>query len=165
MITQTERLIIRPFTEQDIEALYLMNSNPAMLKYIPTAAFTSHEQAEVLFHNVIQADYQQHGFGRWAVEHKADNKVIGFCGPKFIPEFNEVEIGYRYFPEYWGMGIGSEAAQAALKVFPQFGIDKTIALILEGNVASEAVAKRIGMSWREYSEFMGHRVNIYARTL
>lgn len=53
MITQTERLIIRPFTEQDIEALYLMNSNPAMLKYIPTAAFTSREQAEVLFHNVL----------------------------------------------------------------------------------------------------------------
>lgn len=163
MITQTERLIIRPFTEQDIEALYLMNSNPAMLKYIPTAAFTSREQAVELFHKVIQADYQQHGFGRWAVEHKADNKVIGFCGPKFIPEFNEVEIGYRYFPEYWGMG--SEAAQAALKVFPQFGIDKAIALILEGNVASEAVAKRIGMYWREQNDFMGHRVNIYAKTL
>lgn len=165
MITQTERLIIRPFTEQDIDALFLMNSIPAMLKYIPTAAFTSREQAEALFHNVILQDYQQRGFGRWAVEHKADNKVIGFCGPKFIPEFNEVELGYRYFPEYWGMGIGSEAAQAALKAFPQFGIDKTIALILEGNVGSEGVAKRVGMHWREQNEFMGHRVNIYAKVL
>jgi RimJ/RimL family protein N-acetyltransferase len=165
MITQTERLIIRPFTEQDIDALFLMNSIPAMLKYSPTAAFTSREQAEALFHNVILQDYQQRGFGRWAVEHKADNKVIGFCGPKFIPEFNEVELGYRYFPEYWGMGIGSEAAQAALKAFPQFGIDKTIALILEGNVGSEGVAKRVGMHWREQNEFMGHRVNIYAKVL
>ncbi|PIW62814.1 GNAT family N-acetyltransferase [Shewanella sp. CG12_big_fil_rev_8_21_14_0_65_47_15] len=165
MITQTERLIIRPFTEQDIDALFLMNSIPAMLKYIPTAAFTSREQAEALFHNVILQDYQQRGFGRWAVEHKADNKVIGFCGPKFIPEFNEVELGYRYFPEYWGMGIGSEAALAALKAFPQFGIDKTIALILEGNVGSEGVAKRVGMHWREQNEFMGHRVNIYAKVL
>ena len=83
MITQTNRLIIRPFTEQDCDALYLMNSNPAMLKYIPTAAFTSREQAVELFHQVIQADYQQHGFGRWAVEHKADNKVIGFAGLNF----------------------------------------------------------------------------------
>lgn len=165
MITQTERLIIRPFTAQDIDALYLMNSNSAMLKYIPTDPFTDREQAEVLFHNVILEDYLQRGFGRWAVEHKADKKVIGFCGPKFIPEFNEVELGYRYFPEYWGMGIGSEAAQAALEMFPQFGIDKAIALILEGNLGSEGVAKRVGMHWREQNEFMGHRINIYAKVL
>lgn len=165
MITQTERLIIRPFTAQDIDALYLMNSNSAMLKYIPTDPFTDREQAEVLFHNVILEDYLQRGFGRWAVEHKADKKVIGFCGPKFIPEFNEVELGYRYFPEYWGMGIGSEAAQAALGKFPQFGIDKAIALILEGNLGSEGVAKRVGMHWREQNEFMGHRINIYAKVL
>ncbi|WP_297897038.1 GNAT family N-acetyltransferase [Shewanella sp.] len=165
MITQTERLIIRPFTAQDIDALYLMNSNAAMLKYIPTDPFTDREQAEVLFHNVILEDYLQRGFGRWAVEHKADKKVIGFCGPKFIPEFNEVELGYRYFPEYWGMGIGSEAAQATLEMFPQFGIDKAIALILEGNLGSEGVAKRVGMHWREQNEFMGHRINIYAKVL
>lgn len=165
MITQTERLIIRPFTAQDIDALYLMNSNSAMLKYIPTDPFTDREQAGVLFHNVILEDYLQRGFGRWAVEHKADKKVIGFCGPKFIPEFNEVELGYRYFPEYWGMGIGSEAAQAALEMFPQFGIDKAIALILEGNLGSEGVAKRVGMHWREQNEFMGHRINIYAKVL
>ncbi|WP_198780206.1 GNAT family N-acetyltransferase [Shewanella putrefaciens] len=165
MITQTERLIIRPFTAQDIDALYLMNSNSAMLKYIPTDPFTDREQADALFHNVILEDYLQRGFGRWAVEHKADKKVIGFCGPKFIPEFNEVELGYRYFPEYWGMGIGSEAAQAALEMFPQFGIDKAIALILEGNLGSEGVAKRVGMHWREQNEFMGHRINIYAKVL
>ena len=165
MITQTERLIIRPFTEQDCEALYLMNSNPAMLKYIPTAAFTAREQAVELFHKVIQVDYQQPGFGRWAVEHKADKRVIGFCGPKFIPEFSEVELGYRYFPEYWGTGIGTEAAFAALAEFKRFGIDQTIALILAGNLGSEGVAKRVGMHWREQNEFMGHQVNIYAKVL
>ncbi|MGL4939009.1 GNAT family N-acetyltransferase [Shewanella sp.] len=165
MIIQTERLIIRPFTEQDCDALYLMNSLPAMLKYIPMAAFTSREQAVELFHNVILMDYQQRGFGRWAVEHKADNKVIGFCGPKFIVELNEVELGYRYFPEYWGQGIGTEAATATLEALSPLGIEKVIALILEGNLASEAVAKRVGMHWRECSEFMGHNVNIYAKTL
>lgn len=165
MIIQTERLLLRPFNEQDVDALYLMNSNPAMLKYIPIAPFTDREQARALFHNVILQDYQQRGFGRWAVEHKADNRVIGFCGPKFIPEFNEVEIGYRYFPEYWGKGIGTEAAEAALSVFPQFGIKQTIALILEGNLGSETVAKRVGMYWREHSEFMGHKINVYAKIL
>lgn len=64
MIIETERLLLRPFNEQDVDALYLMNSNPAMLKYIPTAPFTDREQARELFHNVILQDYQQRGFGR-----------------------------------------------------------------------------------------------------
>ncbi|MGL5360867.1 MAG: GNAT family N-acetyltransferase [Shewanella sp.] len=165
MITQTERLIIRPFTEQDCEALFLMNSHPAMLQYIPVAAFTSREQAAELFHKVIQVDYQQHGFGRWAVEHKMDQRVIGFCGPKFIPEMQEVELGYRYFPQYWGQGIGTEAARAALAEFTRFGIDKAIALILEGNIGSQRVAERVGMHWREQTDFMGHKVNVYAKVL
>ncbi|QYJ80194.1 GNAT family N-acetyltransferase [Shewanella acanthi] len=165
MITQTERLILRPFCEEDVDALFMMNSIPEMLTYIPMAPLTSTEQAMEIFHQVIQQDYKQHGFGRWAVVHKADDKVIGFCGPKFIPEYNEVEIGYRYFPEYWRQGIATEAAEAALKAFPKFGINKTIALILEGNIGSEMVAKRVGMQWREQNEFMGHRVNVYAKHL
>ena len=165
MITQTERLIIRPFTEQDCDALFLMNSNPAMLKFIPTPAFASPEQAVELFHQVIKVDYQLHGFGRWAVEHKADKRVIGFCGPKFIPEFNEVELGYRYFPEYWRQGIGVEAALAAVAEFSCLGIEQFIALILEGNIGSERVAQRVGMHWREQNQFMGHKVNIYGRLL
>lgn len=165
MIVQTERLILRPFIEQDIDALFLMNSIPEMLKYIPIAPLTTREQAADIYHNVIQADYQQHGFGRWAVEHKADNCVIGFCGPKFLPEFNEVEIGYRYFPQYWGQGIGVEAANAAITQFIDLGIDQFIALILEGNLGSEGVAKRIGMHWREETNYHEHKVNIYAKKL
>lgn len=165
MIIETERLIIREFNEQDIDALYEMNRNPEILTYIPTDPFTSKEQAETLFHNVIQTDYINHGFGRWAVYHRQDQKVIGFCGPKFIEELNEVELGYRLLPEYWGKGIASEASNAVVSVSPNYGIKEIIALILIGNKKSESVAKKAGLTLREQIEFMNCPVNLYHRTL
>ncbi|UJF23519.1 GNAT family N-acetyltransferase [Shewanella sp. OMA3-2] len=162
MIVETERLVLRPFTANDVHSLFLLNSLPDILTYIPMDPFTEESQAADIFENVIKADYQQHGFGRWAVHHKVDNRVIGFCGPKYLPEFDKVELGYRYFPEYWGKGIGYEAAQAALNTFkPLHGIELAIALILHGNVGSEAVARKVGMSVFEQSEYCGHKVHVY----
>lgn len=161
VIAETERLLIRPFQVEDAEALFLLNSIPEILTYIPAEPFTDVAQAQAMLVNVIFEDYERRGFGRWAVEHKQDGKVIGFCGPKYITEYNEVELGYRYLPEYWGQGIGVEAATAALTAFPTFGIKEAIALILEGNLGSEAVAKKVGMQLREPNVFMGHKVNVY----
>jgi ribosomal-protein-alanine N-acetyltransferase len=166
IIAETERLILRPFTISDVPSLFLLNSIPEILTYIPAEPMTQESQALEIFENVITADYQLHGFGRWAVHHKADNKVIGFCGPKYLPEFDKVELGYRYLPEYWKKGIGYEAAQAAINTFkPLHGIELAIALILHGNVGSEAVAKKVGMSVFEQSEYYGHKVHVYQRDL
>lgn len=166
IITETPRLILRPFVEDDAEALFLMNSIPEILTYIPQEPLTSIAEAKEIFTSIIQADYQKHGFGRWAVHHKEDNKVIGFCGPKYLPEYDKVEIGYRYLPEYWGKGIGNEAAQAVVDTLkPQFDIDLVIALILHGNTGSEAIAKKLGMSIHEESEYLGSKVHVYQMAL
>ncbi|ABL99639.1 GNAT family N-acetyltransferase [Shewanella amazonensis] len=166
IITTTDRLILRHFNEGDIEALFLMNSIPEILTYIPIEPFTDMAQAEKLLHEVIFEDYRSRGFGRWAVEHKASGKVIGFCGPKFIPEYDKVELGYRYLPEYWGQGIGSEAASAAIAEFkPRLGIDEAIALILDGNFGSMGVARHIGMEPQQRDKFMEHDVTVFHKWL
>ncbi|QSX31812.1 MULTISPECIES: GNAT family N-acetyltransferase [Shewanella] len=166
MITETDRLVLRHFNEGDIEALFQMNSIPEILTYIPTEPFTDRAQAEKLLHEVIYADYSSRGFGRWAVEHRESGKVIGFCGPKYIPEFDKVELGYRYFPEYWGQGIGAEAAKAAIAEFKSIcKVDEAIALILDGNLGSMGVARKVGMEPNGRSEFMGHGVTVFHRWL
>ncbi|MBV7315776.1 GNAT family N-acetyltransferase [Shewanella sp. NIFS-20-20] len=166
LVTTTERLIIRQFTEDDIEALFMMNSRTEMLTYIPTVPFTELSQAESLLKHVVFADYKKHGFGRWAVAHKVSGEVIGFCGPKYLPDLDKIEIGYRYFPECWGQGLGTEAARAVIDIcYPNFKINEIIALILAGNIGSEQVAKRIGMHWQQEQEFMGYQVNQYYKRL
>ncbi len=164
-IAETDRLILRRFEAKDVESLFLLNSIPEVLTYIPGAPMTCRSQAEDILENVLLKNYRERGFGRWAVEHKADNKVIGFCGPTYIKEFDEVELGYRYLPEYWGKGIGSEAGHAALSRFKDHGIDEAIALILLGNKGSEGVARKLGMAERERSKFMGHKVNVFHKVL
>lgn len=165
IIAETDRLILRHFDERDTQALFLLNSLPEVLTYIPGAPMTSLSQASDILENVILANYRELGYGRWAVEHKADGKVIGFCGPKLITEFNEVELGYRYLPQYWGKGIGFEAGTAALARFKDYDIHEAIALILLGNKGSEGVARKLGMVERNRDKFMGHKVNVFHKVL
>ncbi|QQX82076.1 GNAT family N-acetyltransferase [Shewanella sp. KX20019] len=165
IIVETERLVLRRFEPRDTKAIFLLNSIPEILTYIPGAPMTNISQAEQILNNMILKNYEQFGYGRWAVEHKADAKVIGFCGPKYIEEFDEVELGYRYLPAYWGQGIASEAGSAALSKFMDYGIKEAIALILIGNKGSEGVAKKLGMSDRGRDKFMGHKVNVFHKHL
>ncbi|MFT5705516.1 MAG: ribosomal-protein-alanine N-acetyltransferase [Shewanella sp.] len=165
IIAETERLILRRFTVEDKHAVFLLNSIPEILTYIPGEPMASVDQAEQILNELVFPGYEKFGFGRWAVEHKADNKVIGFCGPTFVQEFNEVELGYRYLPEYWGTGIGFEAANAALSVIPSFDVNHVIALILLGNRGSEALARKVGMTERGRDSFMGHKVNVFEKQL
>ncbi|BAJ02697.1 GNAT family N-acetyltransferase [Shewanella violacea] len=165
IIAETERLILRHFETKDIQSLFLLNSIPEILTYIPGAPMTSIDQAEKIFSDVILVSYEEFGYGRWAVEHKADKKVIGFCGPKYITEFEEVELGYRYLPDYWGQGYGSEAGKSALETFPDFDVHEAIAIILLGNKGSENLAIKLGMEQRNRDSFMGHKVNIFHKHL
>ncbi|NRD74945.1 GNAT family N-acetyltransferase [Shewanella sp. VB17] len=165
IVAETERLILRRFTAEDKQAIFLLNSIPEILTYIPGEPMSSVKQAEDILNELIFPHYEQFGFGRWAVEHKMDNKVIGFCGPIFVQEFNEVELGYRYLPEYWGKGIGFEAANASLAEMPSLSINNIIALILLGNKGSEALAKKIGMTERGRDSFMGHKVNVFQKNI
>ncbi|MEZ9199232.1 GNAT family N-acetyltransferase [Shewanella sp. 10N.286.54.B9] len=165
IIAETERLIIRRFESKDTKAIFLLNSIPEILTYIPGAPMTNISQAEEILENMILSSYEQLGYGRWAVEHKADARVIGFCGPKYIEEFGEVELGYRYLPAYWGKGIGFEAGDAALSKFIDYDIQEAIALILIGNRGSEGVAKKLGMQERGRDKFMGHKVNVFHKYL
>ncbi|ABV37859.1 GCN5-related N-acetyltransferase [Shewanella sediminis HAW-EB3] len=165
IIAETDRLVLRQFNDQDTHAIYLLNSIPEILTYIPGEPMSSVSQAEQILNEVILPSYEELGYCRWAVEHKADKKVIGFCGPKFVTEFNEVELGYRYLPEYWGKGIGFEAGSKALEAFPQFGINEAIALILLGNRGSEALARKVGMIERGRDSYMGHKVTVFHKQL
>ncbi len=165
MIVETERLIIRQFDEQDIDALYEMNRDPKILTYIPTEPFTDISQAQALYFDVVLPNYEKYGYGRWAIYHKKDAQVIGFCGPKYIDEMDEVEIGYRLLPKYWGAGIATEAFQSIIPVLHKYGINEVVSLILFGNEASESVAKKSGLIFREQSRFMNCDINIYHRNL
>jgi RimJ/RimL family protein N-acetyltransferase len=86
LFIETERLLIRPFTMDDIEPSYQMNLDGEVSRYTSDGGVVSREEIERRIVEHVFGDYQKHGFGRLAVELKSEKKFIGFTGLKYMDE-------------------------------------------------------------------------------
>jgi len=144
---QTKRLRLRLFTLADVQIMFELNSDPEVIKYAEATPARDVQEARQRLEQGPLADYENHGYGRFAVELKETGNVIGFCGIKYLPEIDLPEIGYRYLKEYWGRGIGTEAARVCVDFArDDLKIKKLIALIVPENTGSIKVAEKLGMS-------------------
>lgn len=145
---ETERTILREFTKEDYMAIYEFGSNKEVQKYTGDELVESPEMAKERLEHVIFSDYNKYGYGRFAVWHKEDQKVIGFAGLKYIPEFDETDIGYRFLPKYWGKGIATETALPFIKYgFEELKLERIIGLAMPDNIASCKVLEKIGLEF------------------
>ena len=142
---ETARLRLRLFTPEDVRIMFRLSTDPDVIKYADTPAKDMAEARQRLQDGPL-SDYEKYGYGRFAVEWKETGEVIGFCGIKYLPEIDLPEVGYRYLKEYWGRGIGTEAAQICVEFArDDLEIEKLIALIMPENSASIKVAEKLGM--------------------
>lgn len=143
---ETERLRLRLFTLDDVRIMYRLSTDPDVIKYADTPVKNMAEAKQRLEDGPL-FDYEKYDYGRFAVELKETGEVIGFCGIKYLPEIDLPELGYRYLKEYWGRGIGTEAAQVCVEFArADLEIEKLIALIMPENIASIRVAEKMGMT-------------------
>jgi len=143
---ETTRLRLRQFTHDDLQVMWVLGTDPDVIRYADSPARNMQEVRQRLEQGPL-ADYKKYGYGRFAVELKETGKVIGFCGIKYLPEIDLPEVGYRYLKEYWGRGIGTEAAEVCVGFArDDLKIKKLIALIIAENIASIRVAEKLGMS-------------------
>jgi RimJ/RimL family protein N-acetyltransferase len=94
--------------------------------------------------------WDRHGFGLWAVMERHSDEIIGWVGPShpaFIPDLSDrIEIGWTLRPPWWGRGIATEGAEAAIDaVFEHLDTDEVISLIHHTNARSIGVSERLGM--------------------
>jgi len=117
-VLETERLLMREFRASDNEAMFAMDSNPNVHRYLGNQPLTKIEECDAYIKS-IQKQYAENGIGRFVVILKETQEIIGWAGLKLItePENNHVnfyDIGYRFAEAYWGKGYGYEAAKAWL---------------------------------------------------
>ena len=150
-ILETERLLLRHQVIEDLDDLWALYCDPEITKYIPDAPRSREEAQEEL-------EWHMHGhpkhpeLGLWATIHKETGEFIGRCGllPWTIDDVNEVEVAYTIARNYWGQGLGSEAAQAILKYgFEKLHLSRMVCLIDPENKASQKVAEKMGMAWEK----------------
>lgn len=147
-ILETDRLIVREFDEGDVEPFYLMGSDPEVIRYTgdPPGGLTGLDHAREVLRSRPLADYQKYGYGRWACVLKATGEVIGFAGLKYLPDKQEIDLGYRLLPPYWGQGFATEASRAVLDYGrTRLGIGRVIAMVDPANTASIRVVEKLGL--------------------
>ena len=144
---RTARLRLRRWLPSDREPFAELNADPVVMKHFP--ALLSREESDAGIARV-EAHFDQHGFGFWAVEVPGSASFIGFIGlaiPRFQAHFTPcVEIGWRLAAAFWNRGYATEGAQAALKFgFEVLGLPEIVSLTVPGNLASRRVMEKIGM--------------------
>jgi len=149
----TQRLLLREFAAGDAEPLYLLNSDPEVLRYTGDEPFPDVHAAAEFIRNYTH--YRDHGFGRWAVISRSSDEFMGFCGLRKGADGN-VDLGFRLFPGFWAKGIATEAAGAALSAgFNQFGLEEIIGRAMRENLPSISILQKLGMTFREIREEAG----------
>lgn len=141
---ETDRLILREMTVDDASDVFAFNSNADVMRFTGEPPFESLDQARERITNY--PDFETVGYGRWGCELKGDGRLIGFCGLKYLDDLDEVDLGYRFLPEFWGRGLATEACRASVRFgFEVLELERIIALIIPENVASIRVVEKVGM--------------------
>ena len=148
----TERLVLRPFTEADVDAYTAVLQTPEVRKSLYLPDDVGREEAWLGIAQQL-GQWELRGTGQWALELKADGTFIGRAG-SFFPERADwpgIEIGWALHPHHWGRGYATEAGAAAVDyVFAHHDVGEIYSNILPENTASQAVAKRLGFTpWEE----------------
>jgi ribosomal-protein-alanine N-acetyltransferase len=142
----TARTTLRPVAPGDVPALHALWTDSAVRKYLwDDEVITRERAAEVVAASA--ADFEAHRFGLWAVRETTTGEWIGFCGFR-SSDANEVELLYGIWPRYWGQGLVTEAARAALSyAFLTLGVTEVVAATDVPNHASVRVLERLGMQF------------------
>jgi len=153
ILIETERLILKEITLDDKEQLFKLYSNLEVHKYTGEPLVESMDEMEKAI-KIRISDYAKYGYGRWATFLKNGMQFVGWSGLAYLPEFDEIDIGYRFFPEYWGLGIATEASRAILTYgFDQLDLERIIAIAMKENKASIKVMEKIGMQFDKFSPY------------
>lgn len=147
LITETDRLLLRTFTGDDSALIYELNRDPEVTRYTCDPMLDL-PQAKRVLDEVILPQYALYHHGRWATHLKLNLEFIGWCGLKYVPERNEIDLGYRFMKKFWGKGYATEAAFGCLQYgFTGLSLQRITARALPENLASIRVLEKCGMQY------------------
>lgn len=165
---ETSRLVLRRLEFDDAPFLVALLNQPSFIANIGDRGVRSIEDAHRYLREGPMAMYEKHGFGLWHTSRKSDGLAIGMCGLLKRDILPDVDVGYAFLPEYWGVGYAFEAAHAVmLHGAGKFSLKRVIGVVSVGNTASIRVLEKLGMSFeRMFSMREGEPdVRLFSRTL
>ena len=146
---ETERLVLRRFEPSDIDLLEPVFAKPEVWRFPYGRGFTRAETQRFLQTQI--AEWEEFGLGCWLAISKQHQRAVGYVGlsvPHFLPDIlPAVEVGWRFDPDVWGMGLATEGASAALnQAFGPLALDRVCSAPQTENPPSRRVCERLGMT-------------------
>ncbi len=156
---KTERLTLRAMHPIDTEDMYDYAHRDEVARFLlwsphPSQSYTK----DYLYY--VQSRYALGDFYDWAIIDRESRRMIGTCGfAKIDTENDSAELGYVLNPDFWGKGYAREAAREVIRFgFEMLDLNRIEARFMEGNEASLAVMKKLGMTFEGY-----HRDAIFVK--
>ena len=141
---ETERLILRKFTEDDLEALFLILKDEEVNKFLPWYPMKDLEETKKFYEERYAAKYAQPQAYDYAICLKKDNYPIGYIK---VDMEEHHDFGYGLRKEFWHRGIITEACMALIDRLRDDGIPYLTATHDVNNPRSGEVMKRLGMKY------------------
>jgi RimJ/RimL family protein N-acetyltransferase len=152
----TERLILRPWRDEDCGALLRQASEPEVRRYLGPAPTAEDIAARIS----RQRDHQARlGHCFWAVERREEGDLIGLCGlqpaPAGSPVEGDIEVGWQLSGAHWGRGYAREAAAASLAwAWSNLAVARIVSITVAANTRSWRLMERLGMVRRPDLDFL-----------
>jgi RimJ/RimL family protein N-acetyltransferase len=161
---ETERLVLREFTEDDVDNLVELDSDPDVMHFITGGRPTPRREVECDVLPMFLDYYARFvGYGFWAATEKPSGRFVGWFHFRPVAATNpkEVELGYRLLKSVWGKGYATEGSRALIhKGFAELGVQRVVAFTMVVHVASRRVMEKAGLRlvrtfhqpWPDYIE-------------
>jgi RimJ/RimL family protein N-acetyltransferase len=148
---ETERLILRPWQEEDAEAAMSVYGEETVSRWLSPAMGRvpdSNAMRQLLQRWITEEAGLDSPAGRWAIELREDERLIGGAVLLPLPPDNvDLEMGWQLAPQAWGHGYAAEAGRAVARWAFTEGFDEIMAVARVANERAAATARRIGMQW------------------
>lgn len=163
LIIQTQRLYLRELSQHDEYEIFKLNLDPEVLKYTRDIPFKKVEDAKKFLQEYDQ--YSKYNMGRWAVCLNETDKFIGWCGLKYHTNPRMVEVGYRFYKEFWGKGYATESTKASIDYgFNTLLLHEIYAHVHKDNLASIKVIENCGLQYLKSDIYDGMPAQLFKIT-
>jgi RimJ/RimL family protein N-acetyltransferase len=162
---ETERLIMRPFTQSDFDVYAAIHADPEVTRFMTATGAPLPRWEAWRSMAMFVGHWQLRGYGVWALEEKTTGRFLGRAGLHFPEGWPGIEVGWMLDRAAWGKGFATEAGRAAIGwAFDVLGLDHIISVIHPENGRSIGVAERLGMRYEQDTEVLnGIKVAVYGR--
>lgn len=145
-IFETERLILKPTSEEDAEFIFELFNTPKWIKYIGDRDIRTVENAKDHIKAKMLPQRERLGYSNYTIIRKVDNCKIGTCGLFDREGVEGIDIGFAFLPEYEKKGYGFESANKLKNVaFNEFGLTEINAITVKDNISSQKLLEKLGL--------------------